>query len=70
MKQKKFKDFWKSNKEQKENQKILFNEFLIIIGAILLAEGFSYLIPNDKSFLLGIGMLLVILGVLNKKSSA
>ena len=63
------KEFFSSNKEQKNNQKILLKEFSLIVGAIFLSEGIIALFPSsmDKTFLGGIGMMLIILTLLSTK---
>jgi len=58
--------FFKSNKKQKNNQQILFSEFLLIIGSIFLSEGIIAMLPSslDKSSLAGLGFILVLGAIL------
>mgnify|MGYP001216917652 CR=1 FL=1 len=66
---KNLKGYFKSTKEQKANQKLIFEEFVILLGAVMLGHGIVQIIPSEGSFLIGLGLTVFILGVIMKNTS-
>jgi len=64
---KRLKDLFKLNKEQKENNKNILKVLALIVGSVFVAEGILSLFPESlkKYMLIGIGVILVIISVLD-----
>ncbi len=61
-------DFFGLRKEQKENRKRIYHALSLIVGSIFIAEGIISWFPEafDKRGLIGIGLILIIMAVLNQ----
>lgn len=65
-------NYFKTTREQRNNQKIIIHELWLIVGAIFLSEGIISLFPPsfNKNSLIVLGLILIIFAVLsNKKES-
>ena len=62
-----FVEFFGLRKEQKENKKKIFRVLSLIVGSIFIAEGIISFLPEtfEKGFLIGIGLILVIMSILD-----
>ena len=64
---KNLKSYLKVTRTQKENRGLLIKEFIVLIGAIILGQGMIQILPSDGRFLISIGLILFIFGVLIKR---
>ena len=60
-------EFFGLRKEQRENKKKLLRTLSLIVGSFFIAEGIISLFPEtlDKGVLIGIGLILVIMAVID-----